>query len=282
MKTATLLVQCPDRPGIVSRISTFIFDHGGNILRSDQHSTDVQRGRFFMRVAFCFDENVHAPADLRNAIAAWAGALEAHWQIFFDDECSRIGILVSRQDHCLADLLYRFASREYTGTIACVISNHEKCRTMVESAGIPFHFLPVTKETRPKQEETLLSLLTETDVCVLARYMQILSDSFITRYNRDIINIHHSFLPSFKGADPYRQAYERGVKLIGATAHYVTRDLDEGPIIEQAVERVSHRDSVDDLKRKGKNLEKAALASALHAHLEHRVIRFANKTIKFD
>lgn len=282
MTQTVLLIQCPDKKGIVARVSDFIFRSECNILTSDQHTTDPEGGRFFMRLLFSLDEERVSRETLEKGWREVADELQATWEIHYSSETPRMGILVSKQDHCLFDLLYRHRSGELRVTIPKVISNHEDCRELVERYDIPFHYVPVTPETKLRAEQGILDLVQDTDFLVLARYMRILSDGFLAAYKRDIINIHHSFLPSFKGADPYRQAYERGVKIIGATAHYVTPALDEGPIIEQMVERVYYKDTVEDLKRKGRNLEKLALANAIHAHLDHRIIRHAQRTIVFQ
>jgi len=280
---AVVLIQCPDQEGIIAQISGFVFARGGNIIQSDQYTTDSECGRFFMRIEFCFDTASVSPEQWEQEFSLLAGQLDAQWTIHYSRTIPAMGILVSQHDHCLFDLLYRWHSGELAVTIPCIISNHQNSRYLAERYGIPFYYLPVDAKNKAQQEERILGLLeTTTDFTVLARYMQIMSDTFLTRYNKDVINIHHSFLPSFKGADPYRQAYDRGVKVIGATAHYVTASLDEGPIIEQAVERVTHRDNVESMKRKGKNLEKLALANAIRAHIEHRIIRYKNKTIVFD
>ncbi|MFW5775055.1 MAG: formyltetrahydrofolate deformylase [Chitinivibrionales bacterium] len=280
-ETAILLVQCPDQKGIVAKISDFVYRYNGNILQSDQYSTDPQNGRFFMRLEFCFDPQQVPPAHLEKEFEILAGGLNADWAIKYASARLKMGIMVSRFDHCLVDLLYLWRSGELKVDIPVVISNHPDVEEIVTSYGVAFNYVPVEKDRKRQNEQQQLDMLGETDFLVLARYMQILSGYFIAGYGKDIINIHHSFLPSFKGANPYRQAYDRGVKVIGATAHYVTEDLDEGPIIEQVVENVSHRDTVQDLKRKGKHLEKIALANAIRAHIEHRVIRFRNKTIVF-
>ncbi|MCC6488522.1 MAG: formyltetrahydrofolate deformylase [Candidatus Hydrogenedentes bacterium] len=282
MTQTVLLIQCPDKKGIVARVSDFIFRSECNILTSDQHTTDPEGGRFFMRLLFSLDEERVSRESLETGWREVADELQATWEIHYSTETPRMGILVSKQDHCLFDLLYRHRSGEFRVSIPMVISNHEDCRDLVERYDIPFHYVPVTPETKLRAEQGILDLVQDTDFLVLARYMRILSDGFLAAYKRDIINIHHSFLPSFKGADPYRQAYERGVKIIGATAHYVTPALDEGPIIEQMVERVYYKDTVEDLKRKGRNLEKLALANAIHAHLDHRIIRHAQRTIVFQ
>jgi len=283
METAVFLIQCNDQRGIVARISDFVFRYNGNIIQSDQHTTDPENGQFFMRLEFCFDPDFVSQKHLEDEFGILARTLNAQWQIHYVRQRLRAGILVSKQDHCLLDILYQWKSNELSIDIPFVISNHEDVRESVEHYGIPFLYCPLNGVSKAQQEHSILSSVTDkTDFLVLARYMQVLSESFITLYNKPIINIHHSFLPSFKGANPYRQAYERGVKLIGATSHYITADLDEGPIIEQVVDRVSHRDNVDILMRKGKKLEQIALANALRAHTEFRILRYSNKTIVFS
>ena len=282
METAILLVQCPDRKGIVAKISDFVYRNSGNIIKSDQHSTDAENGLFFMRLEFYFDTNTTPIGHLESAFTLLARELQAQWELHYLSRVLRMGILVSKQDHCLFDILYRWKTGEVKVDIPFVISNHPESGALVQQFGVHFIYLPVDKSKKIQYEEQVLQkVIGMTDFLVLARYMQILTTSFLDKYSNDIINIHHSFLPSFKGANPYRQAYEKGVKVIGATAHYVTGELDEGPIIEQVVERVSHRDGVDDLVKKGRNLEKEALANALSAYIEHRIIRYQNKTIVF-
>lgn len=283
METAVILIQCPDRRGIVAGLSNFVFRYEGNIIDSDQYTTDPEGGRFFMRLEFSFDDAKLAKEPFEAEFAELAGSLEGTWAIHYGSTLMRMAVLCSKQDHCLLDVLHRQRTGELPVTIPMVVSNHADARELVEHYGIRFHHVPITKETKLDKELEILNLVRdETDFLVLARYMQILSEGFLAAYKKDIINIHHSFLPSFKGANPYKQAYDRGVKVIGGTAHFVTLELDEGPIIEQVVERVSHKDNIEDLKRKGKNLEKIALVNAIRAHIEHRVIRFENKTIVFD
>lgn len=282
MEDAVILMQCPDQRGIIAKISDFVFRYNGNILQFDQYSTDPENGRYFMRVEFCFDKE-HVPADhLEREFGILAKMLKAEWNIHYKSTRMSMGILASKYDHCLADLLYRWQSDELAVDIPFVISNHDNVRGIVEQYHIPFYHITCEPDSKLNDEKEILRLAKgTTDFLVLARYMQVLSERFLADYEKDIINIHHSFLPSFKGANPYKQAYERGVKVIGATAHFVTSNLDEGPIIEQLVERVSHRDNVEDLKRKGRNNEKTALANAVHTYVEHRVIRFQNRTVVF-
>lgn len=282
MESIVLLIQCPDRRGIVAEVTAFVHEHGGNITGSNQHSTDPEGGRFFMRLEFCVDAQPDRAA-LEAEFSPLARKLEMTWRMHYASDIPRMALAVSKFDHCLLDLLYRVKSGDLRVSVHCVVSNHETARELVESYGIPFHHLPVTPESKRDQERHMLELVRDnSDFFVLARYMQILSRDFLENYGKDVINIHHSFLPSFMGANPYRQAYDRGVKLIGATAHYATTELDEGPIIEQAVGRVTHRDSPASLRRKGRALEQQALAYAIAAHVERRIIKYENKTIVFD
>ena len=281
-RDAILTIQCPDQRGIVAKISDFIFHHDGNIVQSDQYTTDPEDGLFFMRIAFRFDGKKHPIKKMEEDFAKLAKALKARWNIHYSHQKKRMGILVSKTGHCLIDLLYRVKSGELPVDVTCVVSNHEDLKKDVRAAGIPFYFVPQTKTRKPIQEKEILEHVRQTtDFLVLARYMQILSKSFLDQYDRDIINIHHSFLPSFQGANPYQQAYDRGVKVIGATAHYVTENLDEGPIIEQIVDHISHRDDLEKMRQKSRNLEKIALANAISAHIENRIVRYQNKTVVF-
>lgn len=278
-----LLIHCKDRKGIVARVAGFIHDFGGNILDSDHH-TDEETNDFLMRMEFA-PEGLQIPvADIPDAFAPVAKVFDMRYEVRALSRRSRVALLVSKQDHCLADLLQRQRRDELPVDIPLIISNHETCAGWAELFKIPFMVCPVTKETKPQQEQQVLALLKAHDVelVVMARYMQILSADFLTRVGCPVINIHHSFLPAFIGANPYRQAYERGVKIIGATAHYATEDLDEGPIIEQDVIRVGHRDTVEDLVRKGRDLEEIVLARAVRRHIERRVLVYGRKTVVFD
>ncbi|MCB1147370.1 MAG: formyltetrahydrofolate deformylase [Leptospiraceae bacterium] len=280
LKSIVLLLHCDDQPGIVSAISREIFTATGNILQLDQHTTDRSEGQFFMRVHF--EVNAQGYEKFAESWPMTAQKYNARWQLYDMSIPLKMVILVSKIDHCLFDLLYRYSSGEFNVEIPMVISNHEDLRPMVEKYSVPFHFIPVNADNKREAESQIMQLAGQnSDFLVLARYMQILTPEFIEKYPGEIINIHHSFLPSFKGAYPYQRAYERGVKLIGATAHFVTEDLDEGPIIEQMVTRVSHRDNANDMKIKGKNLEKLALASAVKCTLERRIIRYGNRTVVF-
>lgn len=281
--TARLLITCPDRPGIVSAVSTFFYNHGANITDLDQHSSDAEGGTFFMRLEFQTPHLDVTRDVLRAAFQkAVADKYDMHWHIAWAADRKRMAVLVSRYDHALMELLWRVRRGDLVATIPMVISNHEDFRSDVESFGIPFHHVPVTREDKAGAEARMLGLLAgRADVLVLARYMQVLSADFVGHFPNRIINIHHSFLPAFAGANPYRQAYDKGVKLIGATSHYVTADLDQGPIIEQDVARVSHRHSADELRELGQDVERRVLARAVKWHLEDRVIVDGNKTIVF-
>jgi formyltetrahydrofolate deformylase len=279
--TATLLVACPDQKGLVAKIASFIYSNGGNIIHADQH-TDFTAGLFLMRLEWQL-EGFNLPRELiAPAFNAIALPLQANWQLHFSDTVPRIAIWVSRQDHCLYDLLWRQQAGELAAEIPLIISNHPQLKSIAEQFGIDYHHFPISAETKAEQESKQLDLLRhyQIDLVVLAKYMQILSPDFVAQFPQ-IINIHHSFLPAFAGANPYHRAYERGVKIIGATAHYVTEDLDEGPIIEQDVVRVSHRDAVADLIRKGKDLERIVLARAVRLHLQNRVLVYGNRTVVF-
>lgn len=280
--TATLLVSCPDQRGLVAKIANFIYANGGNIIHADQH-TDFSAGLFLTRIEWQL-EGFNLPRDLIGpAFNAIAQPLDANWQLHFSDSVPRIAIWVSRQDHCLFDLIWRQRAKEFAAEIPLIISNHPDLEATAKQFGIDYHYIPIQKDNKPEQEAKQLALLKQyqIDLVVLAKYMQILSADFVAQFPQ-VINIHHSFLPAFAGANPYHRAYERGVKIIGATAHYVTADLDEGPIIEQDVVRVSHRDDVTALIRKGKDLERVVLARAVRLHLQNRVLVYANRTVVFE
>ncbi len=279
--TATLLISCPDQRGLVAKIANFIYSNGGNIIHADQH-TDFTAGLFLTRIEWQLD-GFNLPRELIGpAFNAIAQPLQANWQLRFSDDLPRIAIWVSRQDHCLYDLLWRQKAGELAAEIPLIISNHPTLQPIADQFGIDYHCLPITPETKVEQEAKQLALLQQyrIDLVVLAKYMQVLSADFVAQFPK-VINIHHSFLPAFAGANPYQRAYERGVKIIGATAHYVTQDLDEGPIIEQDVVRVSHRDQVEDLIRKGKDLERIVLARAVRLHLQNRALVYGNRTVVF-
>ncbi|MFN8638398.1 MAG: formyltetrahydrofolate deformylase [Dehalococcoidia bacterium] len=282
--TARLLIQCADRPGIVAAVSQFLFQHQANIIHADQHSTDASGGRFFMRLEYALDGMTAPPEEVEARFGIEVAArFEMEWRFTYSARPQRVGIFVSRYEHCLLELLWRRRRNELSIEIPLVISNHERLRPDVEAFGIPFHHVPVTAVTRDQAEAEAIALLdaARVDLVVLARYMQVLSPRFIERFRERVINIHHSFLPAFAGADPYGRAFDRGVKLIGATAHYATDDLDEGPIIEQDVVKISHRDTRDDLVRLGREVERSVLARALQWHAEDRVFVFGNKTVVF-
>ena len=282
--TARLLVMCPDRPGIVSAVSSFLYAHGANITDLDQHSSDPTGGEFFLRLEFQTPDLDVTRAGLAKAFDdVVAQRFSMKWHLSYAAEPPRTAVLVSGQEHALLELLWRWSRGELRTRITRVISNHNTLRCAVEAFGVPFFHVPVTPSTKAEAEARILELLSgEAELVVLARYMQILSPSFVAHYPERIINIHHSFLPAFIGADPYRQAHERGVKLIGATAHYVTGELDAGPIIDQDVARVSHRHSIADLKSLGRDLERQVLARAVRCHLEDRIIIHGNKTVVFS
>lgn len=281
--TATLLISCPDRKGLVAAIANFLYTYNANILHADQHQDDAG-GLFLMRIEWDL-------ADFTLEISAFTAAFQPiaerfgmDWTLRLSAKKPRVAIFVSKYDHCLVDLLHRWHAGELDCEIPLVIANHEDCRRIAEFYGIPFHVIAVGRDNKAEAEARQRALLAEhaVDLIVLARYMQVLSSEFTAAYPRQIINIHHSFLPAFEGAKPYHRAHERGVKLVGATSHYVTEVLDDGPIIEQDVMRVSHRDTVDDLVQKGRDLERVVLSRAVRWHLDHRVLVYGHKTVVFD
>jgi formyltetrahydrofolate deformylase len=278
-----LLVSCVDRPGIVAALSRFVAARGGNILQSDQHTTDPEGGSFFMRTEFKLDGLEEQGAEFEAAFAAEvAEPFGMDWVMRYASHRKRVAILVSRYDHCLAELLWRWRRGELYADIPLVVSNHAEMEAEAARFGVRFEHIPVTRDTKPAAERALLELIGSSfDLIVLARYMQILSPTFLEAARTPIINIHHSFLPAFAGANPYARAYERGVKLIGATAHYVTEELDAGPIIEQDVARVSHRETVESLERAGADIERIVLLRAVRWHLEDRVLAHGSRTIVF-
>lgn len=281
--TATLLITCPDARGIVAAIADFLHQHNANILHADQHQ-DAENNLFLMRVEWDLAGFSLDQASFNQAFAVIANKFSMQWQLKLSQHKVRVAIMVSQYDHCLADLLHRHKSGELACEIPLVISNHRDTEKLVQFYGVDFHHIPVGKDNKADAEAAQFRLFDEykIDLIVLARYMQILSPDFVTRYPQRIINIHHSFLPAFIGARPYHRAFERGVKLIGATSHYVTEVLDEGPIIEQDIERISHRDQVEDLIQKGRDLERVVLSKAVRWHIENRILLYANKTVIFD
>jgi formyltetrahydrofolate deformylase len=280
---AILLVQCPDRPGIVAAISSFLFRHGANITDFDQHTSDEAPGVYFTRLEFQTGKLDLPLDDLKHAFGLdVARPFGMDWRLTRSSDRKRVAVLVSKHDHALLDLLWTWRRGDLRADVTLVVSNHPDLRASVEGFGVPFVHVPNSRELRESAEARMTELLEgKADLVVLARYMQIVSPAFVSRWPDRIINIHHSFLPAFVGADPYRQAYERGVKVVGATAHYVTAELDAGPIIDQDVARVSHRDSVEDLKHLGRDLERRVLARAVRWHCEDRVIVHGNKTVVF-
>jgi formyltetrahydrofolate deformylase len=277
-----LLIGCADRPGIVAGVSRFLFERGANIVSSHQYSSDPTGGRFFLRTEFVLEQELERERLLADFDAEVARRFEMDWEIRWWGERRRVAILVSRQDHCLLDLLWRQRRGELDADIVAVVSNHRDLERETLAAGVPFHYVPVEAAHKPRAETAMLELLAgSAELLVLARYMQILSCDFLERVQMPAINIHHSFLPAFAGADPYGRARERGVKLIGATAHYVTEELDDGPIIDQDVVRVDHRQSARDLERVGRDVERLVLARAVALHLDDRVIVDGRRTVVF-
>ncbi|QTH43540.1 formyltetrahydrofolate deformylase [Cohnella sp. LGH] len=279
---ARMLISCPDKAGIVAAVSQFLYEQGANIVQSDQYTMDPEGGMFFMRIEFDLQELEQRLPSLQEDFTRVADRFSMRWSIFRAARRKRIAVFVSKEDHCLLELLWQWQAGDLDAEISMVISNHEDMRGIVESFGIPFHYVPVTPDTKAEAEQKQRELTAgKIDLIVLARYMQIVSPKFIEQYHNRIINIHHSFLPAFVGGKPYQQAYNRGVKLIGATAHYVTEELDGGPIIEQDIQRVSHRDNVNELKRIGRHIERIVLARAVKWHVEDRLLVYQNKTVVF-
>ena len=279
----TIALSCANRPGIVAAVSRHLFDNGADIREAHQFD-DAQTGRFFMRVRFAMVERLVSIESLTAGFTTIAERFQMDWRIRSRDETPKVLIFVSKFDHCLADLLYRWRIGALRMEIVGIVANHpEETYAHHDLSGVPFHYLPITKATKAEQEARILEVFEQTgaELVVLARYMQILSDELSARLSGRCINIHHSFLPGFKGAKPYHQAHSRGVKLIGATAHYVTADLDEGPIIEQDVERIAHHDTPDDLVRKGRDIERRVLSRAIAWHLDNRVLLNGDKTVVF-
>jgi formyltetrahydrofolate deformylase len=280
---ATLILSCSNQKGLVARISQFIFQRGGDIIDLDEH-VDNEVEMFFIRVEWDLKEFTLSEEEFEKDFRFLADEIHASWYIKYKRNKSKIAIFVSKYDHCLQEILWRNSYNELDADISMIVSNHEDLRFLADRYGIPFYYFPISKENKIEQENNELTLLKENniDTIVLARYMQVLSSNFLNTFSKSILNIHHSFLPAFIGANPYKRAYERGVKLIGATSHYVTEDLDEGPIIDQNVIRITHKDSLDDLIRKGRDLERLVLARALNLHINNRVLRYGKKTIIFE
>jgi formyltetrahydrofolate deformylase len=280
---ATLLVSCPDTRGIVAALAQLLYGHGANILDADQH-TDAAAGQFFQRIRFDVAQIHTDRTTLERAIGEVAERFSMRWRLAWAVRPKRVAIFVSRYDHCLYDLLLRHRAGELACDVALIVSNHPDLAPVAAQFGVPYEVFAISRENKADQEKREIERIEAlgVDLVVLARYMQVLSGDFVARYPGRIINIHHSFLPAFMGGKPYHQAHERGVKLIGATAHYATTDLDEGPIIDQDVARCSHRDSIDDLVRKGRDLEKLVLARAVRWHLDDRILVYGNKTVVFD
>jgi formyltetrahydrofolate deformylase len=282
-KTAILLIDCPDRKGLVAAIANFLVqEYDANVLNADQHQ-DVELGLFFMRVEFTTDKAGCDAVHFHRAISPLAEQLRLHWQLHFVDAPENVAIFVSQYLHCLADLLYRHQTGEFRSQLSMIVSNHENAKALAEFYQVPFHYVPTHAGIRAQVEEQQLRLLEESnvDLVVLARYMQVLSPKFVATYPQRIINVHHSFLPAFTGAKPYHAAFARGVKLIGATSHYVTEILDDGPIIEQDVARVWQNDQLPGLIQKGRDLERMVLSRAVQWHLARRILCYANKTVIF-
>lgn len=281
--TAVLLISCPDQKGLVAAIADFLYRHNANILHADQHQ-DAAQGLFLMRVEWDLSDFELDPEAFPEHFKPIADTFQMNWQLKLNTRRPKMAIFVSRYDHCLADLLYRYQNGELHCEIPLILSNHLDTKWLADTYKIPFQHIPVVKEAKTEAEKDQLALLRHhhIDFIVLARYMQVLSPEFIQHYPNRIINIHHSFLPAFHGAKPYHRAFDRGVKLIGATSHYVTEVLDDGPIIEQDVTRISHRDHLDDLIQKGADLEKIVLSRAVKWHIDNRVLVYSNKTVVFD
>lgn len=284
MKTAKLLLHCPDKPGILAEVTDFITVNKGNIIYLDQYVDHVEN-IFFMRIEWELKDFLVPQEKIEDYFATlYAQKYEMNFRLYFSDTKPRMAIFVSKMSHCLFDLLARYTAGEWNVEISLIISNHPDLQHVAERFGIPFHLFPITKETKEEQEKKEMELLAEHKITfiVLARYMQVISEQMINAYPNRIINIHHSFLPAFVGAKPYHAAFERGVKIIGATSHYVTTELDAGPIIEQDVVRITHKDTVQDLVNKGKDLEKIVLSRAVQKHIERKVLAYRNKTVIFN
>ena len=283
-RTAIILLHCPDRPGIISDVTNFITVNQGNIIYLDQYVDRVENV-FFMRIEWQLEKFAIPEEKIEDYFNTLYGQkYQMHFRLYFSDQKPRMAIFVSKMSHCLYDLLARYSAGEWDVEIPLIISNHEDMRPVAQKFGIPYFCLPITKENKAKQEEIEMQLLKDNGITfiVLARYMQVISEEMIAHYRHKIINIHHSFLPAFIGAKPYHAAFERGVKIIGATAHYITTELDAGPIIEQDVVRVTHKDTIETLVNKGKDLEKIVLSRAVQKHIERKILTFKNKTVIFN
>ncbi|HBG61344.1 MAG: formyltetrahydrofolate deformylase [Omnitrophica WOR_2 bacterium GWF2_38_59] len=283
MSNVILLVSCPDKRGITSAITTFVYENNGNIIHADQH-IDEQSNTFFMRIEWSLEGFAIKREEIKNRFVNVASRFDMDWTLNFTDKQYNVALFVSGHLHCLYDLLYRFRAGQFKCNIPVIISNHSKARAAAEEFGIKFYEIPVNKDNKEQQEQKQIEILEKekVDLIVLARYHQILTAGFVAKYENRIINIHHSFLPAFIGKSPYAQAYRKGVKIIGATSHYVTEHLDEGPIIEQDTVRISHRDALEDLVIKGEDLEKVVLSRAVRWHLERKILKLNNKTVIFD
>ena len=283
MSTITYLIQCKDSKGLLANITSFFFKKGFNILNCQQH-TDTHIDKYFMRIKLDVADIKLSPSQLKEEFAEFAEGYDLEWSVNYSDQVKKVAVLVSKTSHCLYELLLKNREGDLNCEIPLIISNHPDLEYVAEQFKIPFYFFPITKGKKQEQENEIIKLLKQhhIDLVVLARYMQILSNDFVSQYEERLINIHHAFLPAFQGANPYQRAYERGVKLIGATAHYATAELDEGPIIDQNVERVTHESSIEDLKRIGKDIESVVLSNAVKAHLDNQIIVTNNRTIVFS
>jgi formyltetrahydrofolate deformylase len=283
MRHAILLISCPDQRGITAAVTNFVFENNGNILHAEQH-TDEQVDEFFMRIEWSMDEFLIDRSKIGENFRPIADKFRMKWEIYFTDEVPRAAIFVSGHLHCLHDLLLRHKAGQFHCEMPLIISNHTEAKPVAKSFGMKFFEIPITKENKIEQEKREIAILKKEkiELVILARYHQILTGGFVDEFANRIINIHHSFLPAFAGRDPYTQAYRKGVKLIGATSHYVTEQLDEGPIIEQNTVRISHKDSIEDLVRNGEDLEKVVLSRAVRWHLQRKILCYGNKTVVFD
>jgi len=280
---AILLVSCPDQKGITASVTNFVYENNGNIVHADQH-IDEQGNTFFMRIEWSLDDFDVEKKKIGEQFKPIANKFQMTWDLSFSDQCARVAIFVSKRLHCLQDLLYRQKAGQLVCEIPLIISNHSDAKTLADDFGVKFFEIPITQDNKKEQEEKEMEILKKEniDLIVLARYHQIFTETFVSAFHSRIINIHHSFLPAFAGGNPYLQAYEKGVKIIGATSHYVTEKLDDGPIIEQDTVRISHRDSLEDLVRKGEDLERVVLSRAVRLALQKKILSYGNKTVIFD